>query len=72
VPRRFHIDEHGSLRSGWLSNAEPDPDDGSVVTPTPNADAGAGRGDRPARAVDMNEFLRDAAAMTRTWHRWSG
>ncbi len=60
--RRFHIDEHGSLRSGWLTNADPDREPDEADTPAPpSADAGARSDARPTPPMNMNDWMRARA-----------
>ncbi len=68
--RRFHIDEHGSLRSGWLTNADPDREPDEADTPAPpNADGGARSDRRPPEKPDMAAMLRSLArtGSTENW-----
>ncbi len=58
MPRRFHVDDAGRLRSGWLSNADAETDEPDKATP-PNIDAGAhSNRDRP-QEIDMNQWVRE-------------
>ncbi len=66
MPRRYHVDDAGRLRSGWLSNAETDEPDEPMPDKPPNIDAGA-RSDPPSGLIDMNQWVRDAFGHGSRW-----
>jgi hypothetical protein len=75
MPRRFHVDDAGRLRSGWPHEAEtaPEPDEwiGHVgwTEPTPPnaADGGAQSNRDIPQPVDMNQLIRDAFGHGGRW-----
>ncbi len=67
MPRRYHVDDAGRLRSGWLNNAETDPEP-DEPTPAKGMDIDAGaRSERPQTPIDMNEWVREAFGRGSRW-----
>ncbi len=64
MPRRYHVDDAGRLRSGWPNEAKTDPEPDKPAPP--NIDAGA-RSDPPPSPVDMNEWVREAFGHGSRW-----
>jgi hypothetical protein len=66
VPRRYHVDDAGRLRSGWPNEAKTEPEPDDEPTP-PNIDAGAhSNRDRP-KEIDMNQLIRDLSGHGSRW-----